>query len=385
MNPLYAALPTTIFETMSALARETGAVNLGQGFPEDDGPVALREIAARALIEGPNQYPPMRGLPALREAVATHYAAHQGVALDWTREVTVTSGATEALAAAFLALVAPGDEAIVFAPSYDSYAPMLRRAGAEVRAVPLKPPAWRIDRDALAAAITDRTRVIVVNTPHNPTGALLHDDDARHLEMLCAARDIVLVADEVWEHVTFDGVAHKSLLSWPGLRARCVKIGSAGKMFAMTGWKVGFVCASAPLTEAIAKAHQFLTFTTPPNLQTAAAAGLALPNDYFTAMRADLQRARDRLAHGLTQAGFRCLPAQGTYFLTVDLAASGVAAPDAQFAFRAVKEEGVAVIPLSAFYDSAPETGFIRLCFAKRDDTLDRGVERLTQARKLFV
>ncbi len=385
MNPLYAALPTTIFETMSALARETGAVNLGKGFPEEDGPLALREIAARALIEGPNQYPPMRGLPSLREAVAAHYAAHQGVALDWTHEVTITSGATEALAAAFLALLTPGDEAIVFAPSYDSYAPMLRRAGAVVREVPLAPPAWRIDRDALAAVVNDRTRVIVVNTPHNPTGALLHDEDARHLETLCAARDVVLVSDEVWEHVTFDGVAHKSLLSWPGLRTRCVKIGSAGKMFAMTGWKVGFVCASPPLTEAIAKAHQFLTFTTPPNLQTAAAAGLALPNDYFTAMRADLQRARDRLAHGLTQAGFRCLPAQGTYFLTVDLAASGVAATDAQFAFRAVKEEGVAAIPLSAFYDAAPETRFIRLCFAKRDATLDRGAERLAQARKLFV
>lgn len=384
MNPVYAALPTTIFELMSGLARDAGAVNLGQGFPEDDGPLALREFAARALIEGPNQYPPMRGLPALREAVADHYAHWHGVALDWSREVTITSGATEALAAAFLALLSPGDEAIVFEPAFDSYAPMIARAGALCRFVRLRPPDWRIDREALHAALSPRTKIIVVNTPHNPAAAMMRADDIAFLGALCEAHDLVVVSDEVWEHVTFDGAAHQTLLSDARLRTRCVKIGSAGKMFAMTGWKVGFLCATPPLTDIMAKAHQFLTFTTPPNLQRAAAHGLAFRDEYFAAMRADFQRSRDRLAQGLNDAGFATLPARGTYFLNVDLRASGVAADDHTFALRAVRECGVAVIPLSAFYSHGDENGLIRLCFAKRDETLDRGIERLAKARSLF-
>ncbi|MBI1250358.1 MAG: aminotransferase [Alphaproteobacteria bacterium] len=385
MNPIYAALPTTIFETMSGLARETGAINLGQGFPEEDGPLALREVAARALLEGSNQYPPMRGLPALREAVAAHYGRCHGVSLDWAREVTITSGATEALAAALLALLSPGDEAIVFAPMYDCYAPMARRAGANVRVVRLAPPNWRIDRDALHRALTEKTRVIVVNTPHNPAAALMSEDDIAHLAALCAARDITIVSDEVWEHVTFDGQTHKSLLAHPDLRDRCVKIGSAGKMFSMTGWKVGFVCAAPHLTEAVVKAHQFLTFTTAPNLQIAAAAGLEYPAEYFAQMRTAFQRGRDRLAQGLADVGIHTLPAHGTYFLNIDLRASGIDVSDRDFALRAVKDAGVAVIPLSAFYQDDAETGYARLCFAKSDDTLDRGVERLAKARALFA
>lgn len=390
MNRTLAALKDTVFDVMSRRAQAVGAVNLGQGFPEEDGPLALREAAARALIEGPNQYPPMRGLPALREAIAAHYAAHQGVALDWGSEVAVTSGATEALAAACLAVLDEGDEAIVFEPAYDAYRPLIMRAGGRVRAVRLTPPgdgerAWRIPPGALEAACGPKTRMILVNTPLNPAAATLHPDDVARIAACVQTCDAVVVSDEVWEHLTFDGVRHVSLLAHETLRNRTIKIGSAGKMFAVTGWKVGFVCAAPPLLEAVARAHQFLTFTTPPNLQKAAAIGLAYPADYFEAQRAALQSSRDRLVGALAAEGFATLPASGAYFLAIDLPRSGIDADDASFCLRAVDEAGVAAIPFSAFYAEAPETRFVRLCFAKRDETLDRGVERLARARRLFV
>lgn len=385
MNRTLSALGATIFDVMSRRAQETGAINLGQGFPEDDGPLALRQAAATALIEGPNQYPPMRGLPALRTAIAEHYARHQGVTLDPLREVAVTSGATEALAAACLAMLNPGDEAILFEPAYDAYRPLLERAGAVVRTVGLAPPHWRIPDGALEAAFTAKTRVVIVNTPHNPAAALLHADDRARLARLAEAHDAIVVSDEVWEHITFDGHVHDTLLADPILRHRTIKIGSAGKMFGFTGWKVGFVCAAPPLLDLVVKAHQFLTFTTPPNLQTAAAAGLAYPPAFFAQQRADLARSRDRLVAALHAEGFVTTPSRGTYFLLVDLAASGIAADDATFCTRAVDEAGVAAIPLSAFTIAQPETGFVRLCFAKRDETLDRGAERLSKARRLFV
>jgi aspartate/methionine/tyrosine aminotransferase len=384
MNRLYASLPQTIFDVMSGLARETGAVNLGQGFPEWDGPQDIREAAARAVIDGPNQYPPMRGTQQLREAVAEHYGRLQGVELDWRTEVTVTSGATEALAAALLAVLEPGDEVVLFEPMYDSYLPMLRRAGAAARFVRLLPPAWRMDHAALRAAFTDRTRAVVINTPHNPAAAILHDDDLALLAELCVRHNAVCISDEVWEHVTFDGRRHRSLLQVPGLRERTIKIGSAGKMFSMTGWKVGFACAGPELTEAFAKAHQFLTFTTPPNLQTAVAYGLAKDESFFADMRAELQTQRDRLAGALAEEGFRVLDSAGTYFLAVDLRASGIAMSDSDFALRAVRDAGVATIPVSAFYAENPETSLIRLCFAKRNATLDEGVERLARARRMM-
>ena len=295
-NPIYKALPTTIFTVMSGLARELGAINLGQGFPDAPGPEAVRRRAAEAVMDGDNQYPPTFGLPQLRRAVAAHYGRTQGLDLDWASEVTITSGATEALACAFLALLEPGDEVVLFQPLYDAYAPMVRRAGGTPRLVRLAPPHWRFDRSQLEAAFSPRTRLVVLNNPTNPTGLVCPDEDLALLAQFCVRFDAVAVCDEVWEAVVFDGRRHRPLLGAPGMRERCVKIGSAGKMFGLTGWKVGFLCAAPALSEPLAKAHQFLTFTTPPNLQAAVAWGLDNCPSWFAAMPADLARSRDRLS-----------------------------------------------------------------------------------------
>jgi aspartate/methionine/tyrosine aminotransferase len=381
VHPVYADLPTTIFEEMSGLARQTGAINLGQGFPDDPGPMALRQKAGEALLTGTNQYPPMRGLPALRQAVAAHYGRTQSLDLDWESEIVVTSGATEALAAAFLSLISPGDEVVLFQPLYDAYLPMVKRAGGVPKLVRLTPPHWRFDRAMLEAAFSDRTRMVVLNTPLNPAGVVTPDEDLALLAEFCVRHDAIAVCDEVWEAVVFDGAKHRPLIGYPGMRERTVKIGSAGKMFGMTGWKVGFLCAAPALTKALAGAHQFLTFTTPPNLQEAVAFGLAEPGDWFEAMPTGLQRSRDRLAAGLRAAGFVVLDSGGTYFLNVDLKASGIDEDDRTFALRAVRDHGVASIPVSAFYAENPVRHILRLCFAKADDTLDEAVERLARAR----
>jgi N-succinyldiaminopimelate aminotransferase len=384
-NPVYQALPTTIFAVMSGLARELGAINLGQGFPDEPGPRAIREKAAQELLDGDNQYPPMPGLPELRQAVAAHYRRTQALDLDWASEITVTSGATEALACAFLALLQAGDEVVLFQPTYDSYLPMVRRAGGAGRLVRLEPPAWRFDRAALEAVFSERTRLVVLNTPLNPAATVCPDEDLALLAEFCVRHDVIAVCDEVWEHVVFDGRAHRPLISYPGMRERTIKIGSAGKMFALTGWKVGFLMAAPALTQLLAKAHQFLTFTTPPSLQAAVAWGLGNSDDWFAAMPLDLTRSRDRLTEGLRREGFAVLDSQGTYFLNVDLAASGLFENDMDFCLRAVKEAGVAAIPVSAFYEEAPVTSIIRLCFAKQDATLDEGVRRLAKARALSI
>jgi aspartate/methionine/tyrosine aminotransferase len=381
VHPVYADLPTTIFEEMSGLARQTGAINLGQGFPDDAGPMALRRKAGEALISGTNQYPPMRGLPALRQAVAEHYGRTQGLDLDWESEIVVTSGATEALAAAFLSLISPGDEVVLFQPLYDAYLPMVKRAGGTPKLVRLTPPHWRFDRAMLEAAFSDRTRMVVLNTPLNPAGVVTPDEDLALLAEFCVRHDAIAVCDEVWEAVVFDGREHRPLIGYPGMRERTVKIGSAGKMFGMTGWKVGFLCAAPALTKALAGAHQFLTFTTPPNLQEAVAFGLQEPGDWFETMPTGLQRSRDRLAAGLREAGFVVLDSGGTYFLNVDLKASGIDEDDRTFALRAVRDHGVASIPVSAFYAEDPVRHILRLCFAKADDTLDEAVARLATAR----
>jgi aspartate/methionine/tyrosine aminotransferase len=381
VHPVYADLPTTIFEEMSGLARQTGAINLGQGFPDDAGPMALREKAGEALLTGNNQYPPMRGLPALRQAVAAHYGRTQDLDLDWESEIVVTSGATEALAAAFLSLISPGDEVVLFQPLYDAYLPMVKRAGGVPKLVRLTPPHWRFDRAMLEAAFSDKTRMVVLNTPLNPAGVVTPDEDLALLAEFCVKHDAIAVCDEVWEAVVFDDRRHRPLIGYPGMRERTVKIGSAGKMFGMTGWKVGFLCAAPALTKALAGAHQFLTFTTPPNLQEAVAFGLREPGDWFETMPAGLQRSRDRLAAGLRDAGFVILDSGGTYFLNVDLKASGIDEDDRTFALRAVRDHGVASIPVSAFYAEDPVRHILRLCFAKADDTLDEAVKRLAKAR----
>ena len=384
MNSLFADLPVSIFEEMSGLARQHQAINLGQGFPDDPGPEDVRRKAAEAVVSGWNQYPPMLGLPELREAVAQHYLTHQGLEIDAAREVMITSGATEALAGALLALIEPGDEVVLFEPAYDAYLPLVRRAGGVPRFVKLAPPDWRFTAAQLAEAITPRTRVVLLNNPQNPSGAVYGQAELQLLADATAGTRAVVVADEVWEHVIFDGRRHTSVLAIPDLRQRCVKIGSAGKIFCLTGWKVGFVVAAPPLLKVLAKAHQYITFTTPPNLQTAVAFGLAKPAAHFAAMRADLETRRDRLAAGLGAAGFATLPCEGTYFLNVDLAPLGLT-DDAAFCRRLVAEAGVAAIPVSAFYADASMRSVIRFCFAKADATLDGAVARLTQAAPRLV
>jgi len=383
VNSIYAALPTTVFAEMSGLAAQLGAINLGQGFPDDPGPEAVRAKAADAVLNGYNQYPPMTGLPELRQAVAAHYGRTQGLDLDWASEVTITSGATEALAVSFLGLIEPGDEVIVFQPFYDSYLPVIRRAGGVPRLVTLKPPHWRFDRAMLEAAFSERTRLVVLNNPMNPTGVILPDEDLALLAAFCVAHEAVVVCDEVWEKVVFSGARHRPLISYPGMRERTVKIGSAGKMFGLTGWKVGWLCAAPALTHALTRAHQFLTFTTPPNLQAAVAWGLENAHDWFSEMPRDLERSRDRMVEGLRREGFEVLPADGTYFLCIDLQGSDILEGDREFCLRAVNEAGVAAIPVSAFYETEPVTSIVRLCFSKGDNTLDEGVNRLAKARDL--
>lgn len=381
MNPLFASLPVTVFTRMSALAQAKGAINLGQGFPDSTGPEDVLRAAADALLTGNNQYPPTRGTEALRRAIAAHYARHQEIEIDWAGETLVTSGATEALAATILGLVSPGDEVIVFQPAYDAYVPLIRQAGGVPRFIALAPPEWRITREALDAVGSPRTRALIVNSPLNPSATMLGEDELQTLAEFCVERDLVAICDEVWEHVVFDGRVHRSLMTMPGMRERTVKIGSAGKIFSLTGWKVGWAIAAPRLAEPIAKAHQFLTFTTAPNLQTAVAYGLGKDDDYFEAMRADFARSRDRLKAALADAGYAVLPSAGTYFMLIDLPASGIDLDDEGFCARIVEDFGVAAIPVSALYDEQPVTSTVRLCFAKHDDTLDQAAERLAKAR----
>lgn len=380
MNPVYAGLGTTIFEEMSGLARAHGAINLGQGFPDGDGPLDVRQAAADALLSGSNQYPPMMGLAELRTAVATHYAHHQALPFG-ADDVLVTSGATEALAAAILALVSEGDEVLLIQPSYDAYLPLVHRAGGVARFLSLAPPAWRLTEAALDAAFATSPKVVIFNNPLNPAGRAFDADEVALLAAACRRHGTIALCDEVWEHVRFDGRAHHPLIAVPGMAERTIKIGSAGKIFSMTGWKVGFVVAAPALLQPIARAHQFLTFTTPPALQAGVAHGLAKPDAWFAEMRAGYQRSRDRLAAALGEAGFAVLPSESTYFLCIDLAASGIDLGDRDFCLRAVREAGVAAIPVSAFYAEHAPRNVVRLCFAKADAVLDEGTRRLAVCR----
>jgi N-succinyldiaminopimelate aminotransferase len=373
--------PTTIFDRMSALARELGAINLGQGFPDLPEPPELLAAAQSALVGKSNQYPPMRGLPELRRAVCDYYRREQALELD-EEQVIVTSGATEALAAAILAFVRPGDEAILLQPFYDAYLPLVERAGGTARTVSLEPPHWTVPLDKLEAAIGPKTRLLILNTPNNPTGTMVDRATLEALGALCERHDLILLCDEVWEGMIYDGARHASPLSVLTLRERAIKVGSAGKIFSLTGWKIGWAVAAPPLAEAIAHQHQYLTFTTPTPLQWAVAEGLALPAEWHAAHRARYQMARDRLVGGLEAAGYVLLPSQGTWFVTVDLAASGLPANDETVAERMIREAGVAAIPPSVFYRDDPETGYLRLCFAKQDATLDEAIARLAEFRR---
>ncbi|WLW53368.1 pyridoxal phosphate-dependent aminotransferase [Streptomyces sp. YU58] len=385
LNRRLAEFGTTIFAEMSALAVRTGAINLGQGFPDTDGPEEVREAAVRALRAGHgNQYPPGPGIPELRTAISAHQQRRYGLAFDPDTEVLVTAGATEAIAASLLALLEPGDEVVALEPYYDSYAACIAMAGGKRVPVTLRPheDSFRLDLDELRAAVTDRTRLLLVNTPHNPTGTVLTREELTAIAELAVERDLLVVTDEVYEHLVFGEAEHLPLAGFPGMRERTVTIGSAGKTFSFTGWKVGWVTAAPQLVAAVRSAKQFLTYVSSGPFQYAVAEALALPDSYFTAFRDDMLAKRDLLATGLAEAGFKVFRPAGTYFVTTDIRPLGTALSQEGdgFAFcRALPERaGVVAIPNAVFYDhrdaGAP---FVRFAFCKRTEVLEEAVKRL--------
>lgn len=370
---------TTVFEVMSRLAIEHETINLGQGFPDEEGPQTLLEALDDATRRFPNQYPPMMGVPELRRAVSDHDRRFYDLETDWQREVMVCSGATEALAASILALVEPGDDVVLFEPLYDSYLPMVRRAGANPRLVRLEPPDWRIPWDALEAAFTDNTKLILFNTPMNPTGKVFTRDELSALGALLEKHDCYAICDEVYEHLVFDQRDHVPLITMPGMRERCIRIASAGKTFSMTGWKVGYVTASPELIAIIAKAHQFLVFTTPPNLQRAVAHGLDHEEAWYTRLAGTLQAKRDYLQRELGNVGFEVLPCDSTYFMNADFRPLGFEGSDVEFCRYLTLEAGVTVVPVSALYATDDIDHLVRFCFCKRDEVLSAAVARLSE------
>jgi len=382
VNSVLGAPGTSIFESMSRLAAETGSINLGQGFPEGLEPPELIEAAIQALRDGPHQYPPMMGLPSLRRAVADNARRFLDLEVDWEREVLVTSGATEALTDTFLGLLNAGDEVIVLEPVYDAYGALIRRAGGVPVPVRLAPPEWQLPSDELQMAITPRTRMIVVNNPMNPIGKIFDAAELAFLAALARRHDLVIVADEVYEHLVFDGNSFTSFLSLPEVRDRIVRIGSAGKTFSVTGWKVGYVTAAPDLLGPISRAHQYVTFTTPPALQAAVAVGLNLPDSYFEGLRRDLAARRDVLVGGLRRAGFAVSDVPSTYFAVADIGSFDVGNDDLGFSRRLTLEAGVTPVPVSSFYGARDITSHVRFCFAKTFETLEEAVARLTRWRE---
>lgn len=363
---------------MSKLAIEHKAINLGQGFPDEDGPADIRAVAARALEEGPNQYPPMMGVPELRQAVADHDHRFYGISVNWQTDTLVTSGATEALAASLLGLINPGDEVVLFEPLYDCYLPIVKLAGGIPKFVRLDPPNWEIDPDKLRAAFSDKTKLVLMNSPMNPTGKVFSVAELQLLADLVIEHDAYAVCDEVYEHIIFGDKKHVSLLTFPGMGERTVRIASAGKTFSLTGWKVGYLTAAAELIARIAKAHQFLIFTTPPNLQKAVAYGLAKEDDFYDDLRQSMQAKRDVFRSGLERIGFATAPCDGTYFLNADINSIGFTGTDEEFCRLITTEAGVAAVPVSAFYQSAgARQNFARFCFSKREEVLEAAIEKL--------
>jgi methionine transaminase len=372
---------TTIFTVMSALATETGAVNLGQGFPDFACDPALVDAVTQAMQAGHNQYPPMPGIPALRQAMAAKMEALYGLRCDPASEITVTAGATQAILTTILAIVHPGDEVIVLEPCYDSYVPNIELAGGVVVRVPLTPGSFRPDFDRIAGALSPRTRAILINSPHNPSGMVWSEADMLRLQELLAPTNVLLISDEVYEHMVFDGQAHQSAARFPGLAARAFIISSFGKTYHVTGWKVGTVVAPAALTAEFRKVHQFNVFTVNTPMQHALAAYMADPAPYRD-LPAFYQRKRDLFREGLAGTRFRLLPGEGTYFQCVDI--SGLAVPErnlpeGEFCQWLTREMGVAAIPLSAFYGDGFDQRVIRFCFAKKDDTLQEALRRLAR------
>ena len=381
LNRRLAGLGTTIFAEMSALAVSTGSINLGQGFPDTDGPPEIASAAAEAVLAGRgNQYPPGPGIPELRQAVAAHQKRFYGLNVDPDTEVLVTAGATEAIAAAMLALLEPGDEVIAFEPYYDSYAACIAMAGATRVPVTLRPPAFRPDLDALRDAVTSRTRLILLNSPHNPTGMVLTRAELTAIASLAVERDLIVVTDEVYEHIVFDG-EHVPIVSLPGMADRTGTISSAGKTFSFTGWKVGWVTGTSALVNAVRTTKQFLTYVSAGPFQYAIAAGLGLPDTFYAGLAADLRRKRDLLAAGLTGAGFEVFTPHATYFITTDIASLS---PDDGLAFcRGLPRRcGVVAVPNVVFYDHAQAgRSQVRFAFCKRDEVLAEAAARLGRLR----
>lgn len=369
---------TTIFAEMSQLATATGSVNLGQGFPDTDGPREVLDAAIDAINNGMNQYPPGPGVPVLRQAISAHQQRFYGLQYDPDSEILVTAGATEAIAGTLLALLDTGDEVVVLEPMFDSYAPCIAMAGAITKPVTIRPPQYAIDPDELRAAITPRTKLILFNTPHNPTGRVFSRDEVQLIADLAIEHDLLVVTDEVYEHLLFDGAEHVALAALPGMRERTLVISSGGKTFNTTGWKIGWVCGPAALVGAVRTAKQFLTYVNGGPFQPAIAAGLHLPDSFFDALAADLQAKRDRLLPGLVDAGFDVFPTSSTYFVTVDIRPLQPDGDGMRFCRELPHHCGVVAIPTEVLYMNKHEgRHIVRFAFCKRLEVLDEAVERL--------
>jgi len=377
VNHLLAQTGTTIFTLMSALAVQHGAINLGQGFPDTEGPADVVQAAADALRDNRNQYPPLTGVPELRQAVAAANARFYGLDIDPNTGVVVTSGATEAITACLMALINPGDEVILIEPLYDTYLPVVKMLGGVPVLVRLAPPDWTLSRGALAAAFSSKTKLLLLNSPMNPCGKVFSAEELAFIAGLLIQHDSYAVCDEVYEHLTFAPARHIPLMTLPGMAGRTLRIGSAGKTFSLTGWKVGYISGPPTLISVVAKAHQNLTFTTAPNLQRAVAIGLQKPDTYFAGLADELRSKRDILAAGLRQLGFAVLPTDGSYFITTDIAALNFAGDDLAFCETITREARVAAIPVSAFYAADPPRNFVRFAFCKQDSVLREALARL--------
>ena len=377
-NSVLGAYGTTVFEVMSRLAIERGSINLGQGFPDSSGPNPVLEQASKFLFDPPNQYPPMLGVPELRRAVAAHNKRFYGIDVDWQKETMVSTGATEGLAACFFGLIEPGDEVVLIEPLYDCYLPIIKRAGGVPKMVSIRPPEWKLDPDQLRAAFSEKTKILLLNTPQNPASKVYDYQELSLLADLAKEYDAIAICDEVYEHMTFDGRQHISLMAMPGMRERTIRIGSAGKTFSLTGWKVGYLTGNEDLMRAVAKAHQFLVFTTPPNLQRAVAYGLNQEDLYFSKLNSEMKAKRDRLSASLEKIpGFKPAICEGTYFLFVDIEETGFSGTDVEFCEHITINAGVTGVPVSAFFQRAGKEKFIRFCFAKKDSILDEASEKL--------
>jgi N-succinyldiaminopimelate aminotransferase len=382
---------TTVFAEMSALAAATGAINLGQGFPDTPGPAEVLDVARAAIGTPHDQYPPGPGLPELRTAISVHVQRFRGLAYDADGEVLVTAGATEALTAALLALLDPGDEVVLFEPMYDCYAAAVAMAGGVARAVPLLPPppgsdeVWTFDPEQLRAAVTPRTKLLLLNTPHNPTGKVFDRQELATLAALAIGADLLVLTDEVYEHLVFSGAEHVSIAELPGMRDRTLVVGSGGKTFNTTGWKVGWICGPAPLVSAVRTAKQFLTYVNAGPFQPAMAAGLALPDAYFTGIARDLERRRDVLVQGLRAAGLPVVSPQATYFAIVDVRPVQPDGDGLAFCRSLPARAGVVAVPIGGFYAPQDEhlgRHLVRFAFCKRDEVLAEAVDRLGRIQR---